>query len=81
MKKRIGTITHYFPHPEVAVIKLEAELKEGDKISIAGATTDITQTIESMQVKHKQIKSAKKGDDVGLKVNGIVRKGDAVYLE
>jgi hypothetical protein len=33
-----------------------------------------------MQVEKSSIESAKQGDDVGLKVEEPVRKGDKVYL-
>jgi hypothetical protein len=32
-----------------------------------------------MQIEHKNIEKAKKGDSIGLKVAGIVRENDAVY--
>jgi len=52
----------------------------GDKILIEGATTSFEQTVDSMQVEHENIESAKKGDMVGMKVNDTVRPGDTVYL-
>lgn len=77
--KLIGEITHYFSNISVAVIKLKGALKEGDEIQIKGATTDFKQKAKSMQVEHKTIKSAKKGDSIGLKVKDKVRNGDSVY--
>lgn len=77
--KLIGEITHYFSKISVAVIKLKGALKEGDEIQVKGATTDFKQKAKSMQVEHKTIKSAKKGDSVGLKVKDKVRNGDSVY--
>jgi len=78
-KKLVGKIVHYFTNINVAVIDLEAPLAVGDKISIEGATTNFTQPIESMQIEHKEVKSAKKGDSIGLKVIDRVRGGDNVY--
>lgn len=79
-KKLIGKITHFFAKISVAVIQVEAPLKVGDKISIEGPTTNFQQTIDSMQVEHKNIEEAKKGDDIGMKVSEKVRPGDLVYL-
>jgi len=78
-KQLIGKVSHYFTNIGVAVIDLEAPLKAGDLIKIEGATTDILQTVESMQVEHKQMAAANKGDSIGMKVKDRVRDGDNVY--
>ncbi|MFH1590195.1 MAG: hypothetical protein ABIB43_06525 [archaeon] len=79
-EEEIGFITHYFSHIGVGVINIrKGKLKVGDKIHVKGATTDFTQKIESMQVEHKSIKEAKKGDDIGLKVKDHVREYDKVF--
>lgn len=79
-KKPIGKISHYFSNIGVGVIDLTAPLKEGDEIRIVGGEeTDFTQQVESMQIEHEKVKSAKKGDSVGMKVNEKVREGYSVY--
>lgn len=78
-KKLIGTITHFFGNLSVAVIDLKGSLKVGDKIIIEGATTSFEQKVSSMQIDRKDIKEAKKGQDIGMKVKGKVRPGDKVY--
>lgn len=78
--KLIGKVVHYFDKIKVAVIKLSGTLKQGDKIRIAGGeSTEFAQEVDSMQVEHKEIKKAKKGDEVGLKVKEKVREGYQVY--
>ena len=78
--KLIGKIVHYFGNIKVAVIKLTAPLKAGETIRIAGGeTTDFEQKVKSMQVEHEEIEKAKKGDEVGLKVDEKVREGYKVY--
>ncbi len=77
--KLIGEITHYFSNVGVGVIKLSETLKVGDEIRIVGGETDFNQAVSSMQVEHKDIDVAKKGDDVGLKVDQKVREGYKVY--
>lgn len=79
-EKEIGEVITYFSHVEVAAIKLKTKLKIGDKIHIKGHTTDFEQEIESMQIDKKPVKEAKKGDDIGIKVNDKVRPNDKVYL-
>lgn len=78
-KQLVGKISHYFTKIGVAVIDLEAPLAVGDKISIEGATTDFQQKVDSMQVEHKEVQAAKKGDSIGMKVKDRVRGGDNVY--
>lgn len=75
----VGEISHYYPKISVAVLKLENSLKKGDKISIEGYTTNFSQVVESMQIEHKNVEEAKKGDSIGLKVIDRVRVGDKVY--
>jgi len=78
-KKLVGKIAHYFTKIGVGVIELSDELKVGDRISIEGATTNIQQTVRSMQIEHKDVQSAGAGDAIGLRVDQRVREGDLVY--
>ena len=77
--KQIGEITHYYSKIGVAVIQLRDSLSVGERILIEGATTRFEQDVTSMQIEHNDIKKAKKGQSIGLKVNGKVRKNDKVY--
>jgi len=80
--KEVGTIVNYFDHVEVAVVQMIGKMKKGDKVRIYGLNTgtDFEMTIENMQINHKDIDSAKKGDDVGLKVDKKVKRNDKIYL-
>lgn len=75
MEKKIGTVSNYFEHISVAAIKLDAPLKKGDSIRIIGGDTDFEQRVDSIQIHHQSVSSAKKGDEIGIKVAGRVRKG------
>jgi len=77
--KEVGEVTHYFTRIGVAVIELTDTLSVGDKILIKGSTTDLEQTVASMQIEHKNITTAQGGQSVGLKVEQRVREGDKVY--
>lgn len=78
--KLIGKISHYFSNIEVAVIDLSSPLKMGDKIRVVGGeATDFEQEVGSMQIEHEQVKSAKKGDSVGMKVSEKVHEGYKVF--
>ena len=75
----IGTVMDFFARPVVAGIDLTGTLKAGDRIHIAGHTTDIELTVESMQINNVNVNDAKAGDSVGIKVSDRVRRGDKVY--
>jgi len=78
-EKAIGKVTDFFSRPVVAGIELTATLKLGDKIHIKGHTTDIELTVDSMQINNVDVKQAKTGDAIGIKVSERVRRGDIVY--
>ena len=77
--EKVGEVTHYFTRIGVAVVDVTAPVKIGDRIAIKGMTTNFEQTVESMQIEMEDIKEAKPGDDIGMKVVDRVRKGDIVY--
>jgi len=54
-------------------------INAGANVQFKGATTDFTQTLDSMEYDRKPIASAKKGQEVGVKVVSRVREGDEVY--
>ena len=79
-EKLVGKVTHYFTNIGVAVVEVvKGELKIGDKIHIKGATSDFEQSIDSMQIEHQDVESAKKGKVFGLKVAQHARESDDVY--
>ena len=78
-KKLVGKISHYFTKIGVGVVELSDELKVGDRISIEGATTNIQQTVDSMQIEHENVQSAGSGQSIGLKIVERTREGDLVY--
>ena len=75
----IGTVSDFFARPVVAAIELTAALKVGDKIHIKGHTTDLELNVDSMQINNVDVKEAKAGDSIGVKVSERVRKKDTVY--
>ena len=79
-KKPIGRISHFYDNIMVAVLDLDAPVKVGDKILIEMHDgNSFEMKIESMQVEHEQIKSAKKGQSVGLKTPELVKGHAKVY--
>ena len=77
--REIGKITHYYSHLSVGIIELSDFVKTGNRIRIKGVTTDFTQNTDSMQIEHRNVSEAKKGDLIGIKVADKVHPHDKVY--
>jgi len=78
-EKQIGEVTNYFKNVNAAAIKLTAALKAGDKIKIKGGEKEIELVVDSMQIDRKDVKSATKGDEIGVLVPDAVHKGYKVF--
>lgn len=78
-KKPVGKVAHFFNKISVAIIELEDELNIGDKISIEGKHGAFEQTVDSMQIEHKTVETAKAGEAIGLKVSERAGEGDQVF--
>ncbi|MCX6750450.1 MAG: translation elongation factor-like protein [Candidatus Pacearchaeota archaeon] len=78
-EKEIGEVSNYFDHVEVAAIKLTAPLKVGDRVKFKGGEVEFEQDVDSMQIDRKPVQAAKKGDEIGIKVVGKVRKDYKVF--
>ena len=51
----------------------------GDRLTIKGPKTSFVQKVWSMQIENKDVKVARKGEWIGLKVEKPVAVGDIVY--
>ena len=77
---KVGKVTHYYDKIGVAIVELDGTLTNGDKIKFVRGGEDLfEQTIDSMQIEHNKVDSAKKGDVVGLKAESEVREGADVF--
>ena len=75
MAKEIGKVTHWYDKISVAVIKLSAPLKVGDTVQVKRGKTEFEETINSLQIDHKDVQSAKKGDEVATKLSEKAKEG------
>jgi len=79
-KQDIGEVVNYYSKVKAAEIRLWHPLKVGEEIVVQGPTTgSITQRVESLQIEHKNILKARKGENVGISLKSKVRPGDIVY--
>lgn len=78
--KAVGRVTHYYDKIGVAVVDVTSPIHVGDAIKIIGHGNEYKQTIESIQIEHEKIQTAKKGMTIGLKVDQPVKEADKVFL-
>ena len=77
---KAGEITHYFERIKVCVVKItQGSVLIGDRLTIKGPKTSFIQKVWSMQIESVDVKVAKKGQLIGLKVDKPVTVGDIVY--
>lgn len=76
---KVGKVTHYYDKIGVAIVELSGSINVGDKIKIVKGDESSEQEIESMQIEHEQVKTAKKGQTIGLKVKEKVKRNAEVY--
>lgn len=78
--KPIGKVAHYYNKAGVAIIKLEGELRLGDRIRFEKGERVFEQEVTSMQKDYKPIEQAGAGDEVGVKVEQKAPEGALVGL-
>ncbi|MCH7529695.1 hypothetical protein IIB50_01100 [Patescibacteria group bacterium] len=80
MGKEIGKVTHWYDKIGVAVVNLKGALKVGDKVKVKRGDEEYEDTVASMQLDHKDISSAKKGDDAAIKLSQKAKEGSTISL-
>ncbi len=78
-RKPIGEVTHFFDKICVAVIRFDQGVEVGEEVCFEGPKNSFSQVLNSMQYEHESIRSAKKGQEVGVKVKKPVKEGHRVY--
>jgi len=77
---KVGHVKEYFAKVGVAgIVITEGHLSVGDTIHIRGHTTDLTQSVDSIQLEHTPLQRAEPGQLVGIKVRDRVRPNDQVF--
>lgn len=77
--EEIGKVTHYYGKIGVAIIELSGGLKVGDRIKIQSKSGEFEQAVDSMEVEHRPVQAAEKGDVIGLKATERASEGATVY--
>lgn len=77
--QEVGRVTHYYNKIGVAIVELSGALKVGDSVRIERGAAARELVVGSMQVEHKPVTEAKKGEVVGIETNGEVHEGAKVF--
>lgn len=79
-KQSVGVINNYYGKKNAAAVTLrESSLAVGDRIVIEGSTTFLEQKVISMVKDNINVQNAAVGDEVGLAVEGKVRRNDRIF--
>src|SRR5690349_21353758 len=79
-RKKVGEVFHFYGKIGVAAIRLtDGALAIGDTVAIQGPTSNLEQTVDSLQVEHAEVSRGEIGQEVGMKVRERVREKDFVY--
>jgi putative protease len=81
-KAFVGKVYKYWPKPGVCSVKMNAgTLKVGDDVYLTSDETGVDRVVvKSIRLEDKDVKSAKKGDDVGVDFGIKVKSGTEVYV-
>jgi U32 family peptidase len=74
----VGKVIKYYSKINIAVIKLSDNVNTGDLLHFRGIITDFEQKIDSIELDKNKIDLAKKGQEIGIKVNEKVYENDEV---
>lgn len=77
--KPIAKVIHWYDKINVAVLDLNGTLKIGASIKVVRGENEFEDKVASMQIDHKEVKSAKKGDEVAVKLSEATKEGALIY--
>ncbi|MDO8590333.1 MAG: hypothetical protein Q7R69_03645 [bacterium] len=78
VKKELGKVTHWYDKIGVGVVKMAGSLKVGDRIKVSHGDEEFDCAVESMQIEHESVESAKKGDEAAIKFPQKAKEGSIV---
>src|SRR5205809_2433583 len=79
-RKKVGEVFHFYGNIGVAAIRLTDDgIAIGDTVQIQGPSTNLEQTVETLQIEHADVSRAGPGQEVGMKVRDRVREKDFRY--
>lgn len=77
--QKLGKVIHYFNKIRVAIVRLTAPIKVGMRVEFRRNKETFEQELTSIQIDHEPVKSARKGQAVGIKVRKKTNEGTLVF--
>ena len=75
-----GIVINYYSKISVAAIKItDGTISLGDTLIIYGYYVEVETCVNYMEINHKSVMKAKKGESIGVCVPERVRKGELVF--
>src|SRR2546421_7268118 len=79
-RKKVGEVFHFYGKIGVAAIRLTDDgIAIGDTVQIQGPSTNLEQTVDTLQIEHAVVSRAEPGQEVVMKVRERVREKYFVY--
>ena len=76
--KITGRVVHFYDRISVAIVELAAPLKVGDTVMFKHGPQEWVQRVSSMQIEHTPVRTAKKKQVIGVKVDRPIKDGSLV---
>ena len=76
----VGVVTHYLDKIKVVIVKLDADVRVGDRLVLNGENGPFKQKLKSMQINRQNVETASPGDDIGIKVSKKAVVGETIYV-
>lgn len=79
-EKEVGKVIHWYDKIGVAVVRLSNSLRVGDEIKVRRGEEEFDDTVATMEVNHENVESAKKGEEVAIKLSHKTKEGAMVFV-
>lgn len=76
----VGVVTHYLDKIKVVIVKLDAEVRIGDRLVLNGENGPFRQKLSSMQINRQNVETAGCGEEIGIKVSKKAIVGETMYV-
>ncbi len=76
----VGVVTHYLDKIKVVIVKLDTEVRIGDRLVLNGENGPFRQKLSSLQIDRQNVETAFRGNEVGIKVSKKAIVGETMYL-
>jgi len=76
----VGVVTHYLDKIKVVIVKLDEEVRVGDRLVLNGESGPFRQKLSSMQINRQNVETAGCGEEIGIKVSKKAIVGETIYV-